>query len=485
MLCRPRPRSRRCWSTGCRGTTPSAATTTSASRSTTAARCTSTTASRRRRIGETLRNLREISPTVYFNVPKGFEEIANALEDDAALRETLLRRVKMFFFAGAGLSQPVWDQLDRIAERPAASASACITGLGMTETAPFAIFADGTDVQVGPHRPAGAGRRGQARAAGRQDRGALPRPERHARLLARARADRRSVRRRRLLLHRRRGEARSTRRNPSSASCSTAASPRTSSSRPAPSSASARCARRSSPPARRCVQDVGRRRHQPRRHRPADLPAPRRVPRARRAAGRRLGRSRPRRRRGCASSSSSWSTCSARRHRQREPRRARARAGRAAVDRPRRDHRQGLDQPARGADAPRRARRAHVPRRRPRRDRPALDTETSPAMAETTHQRDDPVRRLRSRRHRLLPNFSRWMDAASLSFFMQCGVPPWRELVKTRGIVGTPLLEIQHQVHQGGDLRRRRSTIATHVEEWRAKVFVQHAPRDAPTATTT
>ena len=37
------------------------------------------------------------------------------------------------------------------------------------------------------------------------------------------------------------------------------------------------------------------------------------------------------------------------------------------------------------------------------------------------------------------PNFSRWMDAASLSFFMQCGVPPWRELVKTRGIVGTPL----------------------------------------------
>ena len=40
------------------------------------------------------------------------------------------------------------------------------------------------------------------------------------------------------------------------------------------------------------------------------------------------------------------------------------------------------------------------------------------------------------------PNFSRWRDAASLAFFMQCGLPPWRELVKTRGIVGTPLLEI-------------------------------------------
>jgi len=40
------------------------------------------------------------------------------------------------------------------------------------------------------------------------------------------------------------------------------------------------------------------------------------------------------------------------------------------------------------------------------------------------------------------PNFSRWMDASSLHFFMQCGIPAWRELVKTRGIVGTPLLEI-------------------------------------------
>jgi 4-hydroxybenzoyl-CoA thioesterase len=70
------------------------------------------------------------------------------------------------------------------------------------------------------------------------------------------------------------------------------------------------------------------------------------------------------------------------------------------------------------------------------------------------------------------PNFSRWMDAASLSFFMQCGLPPWRELVKTRGIVGTPLLEINTKfvktVTYGETI-----VIATHVEEWRAKVFVQ------------
>lgn len=70
------------------------------------------------------------------------------------------------------------------------------------------------------------------------------------------------------------------------------------------------------------------------------------------------------------------------------------------------------------------------------------------------------------------PNFSRWMDAASLAFFMQCGLPPWRELVKTRGIVGTPLLEINTKfirpVTYGETI-----AIATWVEEWRTKVFVQ------------
>jgi feruloyl-CoA synthase len=68
-------------------------------------------------IGETLRNLREISPTVYFNVPKGFEEIASAMETDEQLRRSLFKRVKAFMFAGAGLSQAVWDQLDRLAEQ--------------------------------------------------------------------------------------------------------------------------------------------------------------------------------------------------------------------------------------------------------------------------------------------------------------------------------------------------------------------------------
>jgi feruloyl-CoA synthase len=92
-------------------------------------------------IGETLRNLREISPTVYFNVPKGFEEIAAAMRTDDVLRRSLFGRVRAFMFAGAGLSQPVWDELDRLAEQTVGERIPMITGLGMTETAPSCTFA--------------------------------------------------------------------------------------------------------------------------------------------------------------------------------------------------------------------------------------------------------------------------------------------------------------------------------------------------------
>jgi len=100
-------------------------------------------------IGETLRNLREISPTVYFNVPKGFEEIVRAMEHDERLRESLFRCVHAFFFSGAGLSQPVWDRLDYHAERTIGERVRMITGLGMTETAPASVFAVGTAVKSG------------------------------------------------------------------------------------------------------------------------------------------------------------------------------------------------------------------------------------------------------------------------------------------------------------------------------------------------
>lgn len=98
---------------------------------------------------ETARNLREISPTVYFNVPKGFEDLVNVMDHDAQLRASLFRRVQVFFFAGAGLSQAIWDRLDRHAETTIGQRVRMITGLGMTETSPTSTFAVADGVQSG------------------------------------------------------------------------------------------------------------------------------------------------------------------------------------------------------------------------------------------------------------------------------------------------------------------------------------------------
>jgi feruloyl-CoA synthase len=100
-------------------------------------------------IAETLRNLREISPTIYFNVPKGFEEIATAMEADERLRHSLFKRVKAFFYSGAGLSQPLWDQLHRLGEQTVGERIPIMTGLGMTETAPSCTFALKPGIQSG------------------------------------------------------------------------------------------------------------------------------------------------------------------------------------------------------------------------------------------------------------------------------------------------------------------------------------------------
>lgn len=100
-------------------------------------------------MGETLRNLREIAPTVYFNVPTGFEAIANAMKTDAELRRNLLSRVKMFFYAGAALAQPVWDALHEAQEKEIGERIVMGTGLGMTESSPFAIFITNPNVKAG------------------------------------------------------------------------------------------------------------------------------------------------------------------------------------------------------------------------------------------------------------------------------------------------------------------------------------------------
>jgi feruloyl-CoA synthase len=86
------------------------------------------------------RNLRDVAPTVYFNVPRGYEELVRALRDDRALAEQFFSpRLRLLFYAAASLSQHVADELARIAVETCGEQVLLVTGLGATETAPMAI----------------------------------------------------------------------------------------------------------------------------------------------------------------------------------------------------------------------------------------------------------------------------------------------------------------------------------------------------------
>lgn len=92
---------------------------------------------------ESVKNLKEVAPTAFYNVPKGFEELVKHLRSDDQLREKFFSRVNMLFYAGAGLSQPVWDALEELAISTCGERIMIVTGLGCTETAPSAMFTTG------------------------------------------------------------------------------------------------------------------------------------------------------------------------------------------------------------------------------------------------------------------------------------------------------------------------------------------------------
>ncbi len=90
-------------------------------------------------IETTVRNLREIAPTWYFNVPRGYEVLLPYLRKDEELRENFFSRLKLLWFAGAGVSQPVFDEVKALAYETCGEEILFLTGLGSTETAPFAM----------------------------------------------------------------------------------------------------------------------------------------------------------------------------------------------------------------------------------------------------------------------------------------------------------------------------------------------------------
>lgn len=93
-------------------------------------------------IETTIQNLREISPTAYFNVPKGFEMLIPYLENEPELREKFFKNLNILFYAGASLAQPVWNRLEELAMETIGEKIPIITGLGCTESGPSAMFAN-------------------------------------------------------------------------------------------------------------------------------------------------------------------------------------------------------------------------------------------------------------------------------------------------------------------------------------------------------
>jgi len=98
---------------------------------------------------ESLRNLRAIASTVYFNVPKGFELLVGHLAGDDGFRQHFFSRLQMAFYAAAGLPQHIWDAFDRLAVQTIGARIPMLTSLGATETAPFALCADQANTRAG------------------------------------------------------------------------------------------------------------------------------------------------------------------------------------------------------------------------------------------------------------------------------------------------------------------------------------------------
>ncbi|MBK7136480.1 MAG: feruloyl-CoA synthase [Rhodocyclales bacterium] len=88
-------------------------------------------------IEKTVATLREVSPTIYFNVPRGYDALIPFLEQDAALRKRFFAELQMIFYAAAALPQNLWEKLEDLSVRERGRRTVMISSWGATETAPM------------------------------------------------------------------------------------------------------------------------------------------------------------------------------------------------------------------------------------------------------------------------------------------------------------------------------------------------------------
>lgn len=98
-------------------------------------------------IEKSISNLKEISPTIYFNVPVGFDQLVVRMENDTALRDNFFRRLRMAFYSGAGMPQRTWNRLEEMCLQSTGRSFSVVTAWGATETAPLS-----TGVHFESHR---------------------------------------------------------------------------------------------------------------------------------------------------------------------------------------------------------------------------------------------------------------------------------------------------------------------------------------------
>ncbi|MBL0899390.1 MAG: AMP-binding protein [Reyranella sp.] len=98
---------------------------------------------------ETLRNLREVSPTSFSNVPAGYAMLATALEKDEALAKRFFRNINVLAYGGATLPQDLYERMETLAVKHTGHRIPFVTGWGSTETAPTATSVHWASDRVG------------------------------------------------------------------------------------------------------------------------------------------------------------------------------------------------------------------------------------------------------------------------------------------------------------------------------------------------
>jgi len=86
----------------------------------------------------TAQNLKEIAPTMYFNVPRGFDLLLAHLERDEALRRNFFSNLDVLFYAAAALPQNLWVRIEKLAMEAKGGKLAMLSAWGSTETSPLA-----------------------------------------------------------------------------------------------------------------------------------------------------------------------------------------------------------------------------------------------------------------------------------------------------------------------------------------------------------